>query len=121
MFVYGIRALLTLLILLVIALWGASLQCEAVPLCNSEQWLKGEEIPIEQREVTIRVPDTYPGNTCGLICGSPEEKLWWESQKHVTLPKWSERIFPILLIIGVYLLVLALEYATKKIYHHIRH
>ncbi len=96
------RIIITLLILLIIAFVGNPLVCQAAPRCDAG-------------EVIIDVPNTYPGGVCGNICGTPQEKIWWENQNHIQLPQWSSWVLIIGMVFAVYFFVVALEWMMKKV------
>jgi hypothetical protein len=77
------------------------LTCEAVPIC-------------EQGKVTVSVPLSYPRNYCGLICGTPEEKIWWDSYIHIE--KWNSWLILLTYVASAYITILLVEFSGKWLY-----
>jgi len=69
----------------------------------------------ERGMVNIRVPNSYPSDFCGQICGTPEEKVWWES-RNSTLPLRAYLGDALIFYIALYLI----EYAGKMLYRRLR-
>lgn len=78
-------------------------RCLALLECTGEQ-------------VNIKVGSNHPGALCGQICGTPEEKIYWEEyyEKRNNLIRFSLKASPFIAFLLIYIVFSLVQKPKKK-------